>query len=263
VLPAAEAALRWPGMQFEGDVLYHPQAGTIDSAAAVSALVSLAVSLGAVVRYSSPAVSVSSSGAIRLADGSSISAPSVVVTAGAWVGPLLDSVVTLPQLRVTQQQLFHFPRLDPTQPPWPSVIHKSSSAAVYHLAGGRDGGPLDDRKIGEHDAGTACTASSRSGVVDPASRERVISYVQRWLPGLLPVPRTEATCLYTETPSEDFLIDRVGPVVVCSPCSGHGAKFAPLIGEMVASMACGSGISVPRRFRLDAHAAGRVASVSL
>jgi len=83
VLPAAEAALRWPGMQFEGDVLFHSQAGTIDSAAAVSALVSLAVSRGADVRYSVAAVSVTSSGTVALTDGSSISAPSVVVAAGA------------------------------------------------------------------------------------------------------------------------------------------------------------------------------------
>lgn len=263
VLPAAEAASRWPGMAFEGDVVFHPQAGTVDSAAAVSAFVSLASSFGAVVRYSSPAVSVSPSGVVGLSDGSSLAASSVVVAAGAWVGPLLSSVVALPPLRVTQQQIFHFPRLDPLLPPWPSVIHESSSTAVYHLAGGRDGGAADDRKIGEHDGGSTCSASSRSGIVDPASRSRIVSYVSRWLPGLSQVPRSEATCLYTETPSEDFVLDRVGPVVVCSPCSGHGAKFAPLIGELVASLVCASGDRVPSRFRLAAHAGGRAGSVSL
>jgi sarcosine oxidase len=83
------------------------------------------------------------------------------------------------------------------------------------------------------------------------------------LPGLDPTPRSEATCLYTETPTEDFVLDRVGDLVVCSPCSGHGAKFTPLIGEMVADLLTGDGGSVPDRFRLAAHATARPASVSL
>jgi monomeric sarcosine oxidase len=261
LLPDTEAATRWPGMVFEGDVIYHPQAGTLDSAAAVSAFVSLAMASGAEVRYSTPAVSVSSSGVVGLGDGTSVSASAVVVAAGSWVEPLLSSVVTLPPLQVTQQQVFHFPRLDPTAPPWPSVIHESSSAAVYHLAGGRDGGAADDRKIGEHDGGSACTAATRSGTVDPASWDRLISYVGRWLPGLSPVPSSTATCLYTETPSEDFIVDQVGPIVVCSPCSGHGAKFAPLIGELVAGLL--DGAAVPTRFRLSSHLTGRAGSVSL
>lgn len=260
VLPAQEAERRWPGMRFEGEVVYHPQAGTMDAALAVSTLVALS---GADVRYDSRAVAVSSAGEVALADGTSLTAGVVVVAAGGWVGPLLSSVIALPPLQVTQQQIFHFPRLDTGLPPWPSVIHESASAAVYHLAGGRDGGPGDDRKIGEHDGGAACTADDRTWTVTPESRRRAVDYVRRWLPGLSPQPRSEATCLYTETPSEDFLLDRVGPLVVCSPCSGHGAKFAPLIGEMVADLVDGSGAAVPPRFRLAAHLEGRIGAVSL
>jgi sarcosine oxidase len=261
-LAASEAESRWPGMRFEGDVIFHAQAGTMDAATAVTAFVSLAASFGATVRYSTPVVSVSPSGVLGLADGSSVSASHVVVAAGGWVSPLLESVVPLPPLRVTQQQIFHFPRLDPSAPPWPSVIHESATNAVYHLAGGRDGGPLDDRKIGEHDGGTECAAASRSGVVDPASQARVIDYVRRWLPGLSDVPSSSTTCLYTETPSQDFILDRVGPVVVCSPCSGHGAKFAPLVGELVAGLIDGTR-EVPPRFRLAAHRTGLSGAVSL
>ncbi len=43
-----------------------------------------------------------------------------------------------------------------------------------------------------------------------------------------------------------------GPFVVCSPCSGHGAKFAPLVGEVAADLACG-GASPDRRFTHAAH----------
>lgn len=261
VLPAAEAQARWPGMLFDGDVVYHDQAGTMDAAVAVQALLSDAERRGATVRPQTAAVAVGADG-VRLADGSTLPARCVVVAAGGWTGPLLSGVVELPPLRVTQQQIFHFPRLDVAAPPWPSVIHESDEHPVYHLAGGRDGGPGDDRKIGEHTAGGVTTAADRDGVVDPASRDRLADYVRRWLPGLDPTPRGAATCLYTETPSEDFIVDRVGDLVVCSPCSGHGAKFAPLVGELVAGLVVGDG-AVPDRFRLAAHLSGRRASVSL
>ena len=259
VLPAAEAQQRWPGMLFEGDVVFHPQAGTMDAARAVDTLLALS---GAEVRFETPATQVRESGEVLLADGGIVRADTVVISAGAWVVPLLGPVVALPPLRVTQQQIFHFPRRNTDQPPWPSVIHESTSAAVYHLAGGRDGGAGDDRKIGEHDGGSSTTADERTAIIDEGSRRRVTDYVRRWLPGLSPEPRGEASCLYTETPSEDFLIDRVGRLVVCSPCSGHGAKFAPLIGELVAGLVDGSG-TVPERFRLARHLAGQVGSVSL
>jgi glycine/D-amino acid oxidase-like deaminating enzyme len=87
--------------------------------------------------------------------------------------------------------------------------------------------------------------------------------VRQWLPGLDPTPRNEATCLYTSTTSEDFVLDRIGPLVICSACSGYGAKFAPLVGELTADLALGSGGAVPDRFRLAAHQVPRVSGVSL
>ena len=266
VLRPDEAERRWPGMRFEGPVLFHPQAGAVDAELAVRTMLAEAARLGADVRHSTPASAVHGS-AVVTADGTRIAAWCVVVTAGGWLGPLVEDQVELPRLTVTQQQIFHFARRDTSVPPWPSVIHEPDGHAVYHLAGGRDGGPGDDRKIGEHDGGVATTAAGRDGLVADASRARVVDYVRRWLPGLDPTPRAEATCLYTETPSEDFVLDRVGDLVVCSPCSGHGAKFAPLIGELVADLVTGAGAGaaapVPDRFRLAAHRTGRVASVSL
>ena len=48
------------------------------------------------------------------------------------------------------------------------------------------------------------------------------------------------TCLYTMTPDGHFLIDRLpgAPnIIAASPCSGHGFKFAPVIGEILADLA--------------------------
>ena len=48
------------------------------------------------------------------------------------------------------------------------------------------------------------------------------------------------------------MIDRVGPLVIASPCTGHGFKFAPLVGEVLADLAAGEPTSVPLdRFRAD------------
>jgi len=48
------------------------------------------------------------------------------------------------------------------------------------------------------------------------------------------------TCLYTTTPDGDFIVDRLpgAPnIIVASPCSGHGFKFAPVIGKILADLA--------------------------
>jgi sarcosine oxidase len=56
------------------------------------------------------------------------------------------------------------------------------------------------------------------------------------------------TCIYTKTPDEDFVID-LSPtnprIVIASPCSGHGYKFASVIGEVLADLA------IDRRTRHD------------
>jgi glycine/D-amino acid oxidase-like deaminating enzyme len=103
--------------------------------------------------------------------------------------------------------------------------------------------------IGAGPAGSAAAwAIARRGrsVVVPDA------FVRRRLGGLDPEPVGEVTCLYTTTATEDFILDRRGPVVICSACSGHGAKFAPLTGEFAAELACGDA-SPDRRFTLTAH----------
>ncbi|GAA3411408.1 FAD-dependent oxidoreductase [Streptosporangium vulgare] len=138
---------------------------------------------------------------------------------------------------MTQQQVFHFLSHDP-EARWPVFVH-TDGPQIYGLPSGGDGGSLPAVKVAQHDFGKPVTATTRDGVVDPASRDVVTSHVRRWLPGLAPTPLTEASCLYTITPDEDFVLDRVGPFVIVSPCSGHGAKFAPLIGRMTADLALG------------------------
>jgi monomeric sarcosine oxidase len=257
LMPAAAAAERWPGMTFGADpVLFHPDAGVIDAERAMAAMRALAVARGAQVSYGSPVLRFSVSGTDVTAHTADRSwrAPVAVVAAGAWLDPLLGGLVRLPPLVVTQQQALHFAPLAPAagEPAPPVFICHDETAPMYGLPAGRDGEVPGAIKVGEHGHGTVTTGDSRDGVVSPACRERVRRFVRDRLRGLDPEPVGEVTCLYTSTVSEDFILDRQGPFVICSACSGHGAKFAPLTGEIAADLACG-GAPPDRRFTLAAH----------
>jgi sarcosine oxidase len=131
---------------------------------------------------------------------------------------------------------------------WPSFIHHRDPVPAYGLET-----PGDGVKLGEHHSGEPLSDPDEpvsAGRAEEA-RGRLLDYAREWMPGVEPVAVSEATCLYTSTPTEDFVVDRVGPVVICSPCSGHGFKFAPLVGEFIADLADGS--PVPERFRLGAQ----------
>ena len=120
---------------------------------------------------------------------------------------------------------------------------------MYALPGGRDA-DWRGQKVAEFNGGRVLpSAAARTGRVDPANRARVVEHVRRYLPGLVPEPYAETTCLFTNTPTEDFVVDGVDGVTVLSPCSGHGAKFAPLLGRLAADAALGTG-AVPSAFRV-------------
>ncbi|MGW8375167.1 FAD-dependent oxidoreductase [Streptomyces sp. ODS28] len=253
VLTPEQAAERWPGFAFGGPVLHQPDAGVIDADATVATLLETARRRGARTLEHAPVEAVETAGnhaVVHPAGGAEpILARRVVLAVGGWLPELAPGIpVRLPPLEVTQQQVYHFAQRDP-RAVWPTLVH-DEGMLVYGLPSGADGGPRPAVKVARHHGGTRTTASGRTGVVDAADRERVTAYVRDWLPGLHPEPVAEATCLYTSTADEDFVLDRRGPLVVASPCSGHGAKFAPLLGEMIRDLAVYDAAAHPR-FALD------------
>ena len=266
LLPAREAKTRWPQIAFDTDVLWHPGAGVIDAHESVTAMVDQATDNGAALHANWDVASITgTSGNYVLTsnDGRSLHAANVIVAAGGWLPQLLGSLslpaaflANMPSLEVRQEQAYHFPYADSTDncSAWPTFIHKRESWQAYGLPGGRDAG-FRGQKIAEFNGGKILpSAADQDGVIDPANRRRVIDYVEKYLPGLTPEPYAETTCLFTNTPNEDFILDRADGITILSPCSGHGAKFAPLIGQLAADLATGAG-TVPERFRLDAQAA--------
>ncbi|MDQ4038336.1 MAG: N-methyl-L-tryptophan oxidase [Actinomycetota bacterium] len=234
------ATERWPGLHFDTAVLAQPDAGRTRAAATVAALHRLAASHGAEVRYDTRVLRIEpvSDGVVVRTAGEAFRAPAAVVAVGAWAQPLLDPLgVPLPPLMVTEEQVFHFaPREShPGGNPWPSFMHRGRQI-WYGLET-----PGEGIKLGEHHAGPVCDPEPgrRSFCIDPAARDRIRHYVATWLPGVAPEPITEATCLYTTTPTEDFVLGRYGPIVVAAGFSGHGFKFTPLIGARLADLALG------------------------
>ncbi len=242
--PAAE---RFPAMRFETSVLFHPDGGRCLADSAVRAFQNRAAQLGADVRFAAGRARLGiHSDSVDVAFGdNSASTPVAVVTAGAWVEDTLGGAVRgLPPLTVTQEQIAHFAPVDPSVE-WPSFIdHSPGGIGAYGLRT-----PGEGVKVGRHMSGLPTTGDARDFRVDTLHTDEMTEYVRTRLPGLIPTPLTTATCLYTTTPTEDFVIDRQGPVVVGSPCSGHGFKFTPLIGRMLADLAQGKP-SPPGRFSL-------------
>ena len=257
LIPAAAAAERWPGISFGADpVMFHPDGGVLDAERAMAAMRAIAVARGAQIHYGSRALRVEpyQSGATVHTAERAWRAPVVIVAAGAWLEPLLGGQVRLPPLVVTQQEAFHFAPRDgaaPGAPPRPVFLYHGE-AVLYGLLAGRDGEVPGAVKIGDHSPGPITTAEGRDGAVRPAGRQKVRAFVRDTCRDLDPDPVGELTCLYTSTATEDFILDRQGPFIVCSACSGHGAKFAPLTGELAADLACGGPPADPR-FTLAAH----------
>ena len=242
LLSRQEAEERWPGMRFAESVVHQPDAGCCLAGRTVLALQERARHHGADVRFGAPATcAVAGDGVVVRAEDGEYRAPVAVVAAGAWATAVAPA--ELPALRVTKEQVFHF-RPGSIPGPWPSFIHHGDPIHYGLLT------PGEGVKVAEHHTGPEVDADLRDFEIDQAGRDRVVAYVSRWFPGLDPEPVSETTCLYTTTPTHDFVVDRSGPLVVAAGFSGHGFKFTPLIGKMLAELATGAGARVPR-FRLS------------
>lgn len=252
MLDAADARRRWEGIAFDGPVLYQPDGGRTDADAAVAALQASATARGAELRFSTPARRIDPAqrgGVVVTTDAGDIAADVVIATVNAWVGSGLLERSGVPPIdvRVTQEQPAFFAPVNPTAV-WPSFIRyegdgtSASDFACYGLASPAEGGV----KVGEHGTGIPVDPDCDRPPVDEQRLERLSRYVEQHLPGLDPTPVGSVRCLYATTPTEDFVLDRAGPVVVGGGFSGHGFKFAPAIGLVLADLADGTLRTAPR-----------------
>jgi sarcosine oxidase len=150
-----------------------------------------------------------------------VRARAAVVTAGAWA-PKLFGVTANP----TRETVSYF-----TQPePVPSVLDWTSGRQAYSLVA-----PVGRLKAGLHQTGPTIDPDEPGGP-DQEIAERTAAWVAQRFP-TAGEPLALETCLYTIREHDEFLLERRGRVVLGSPCSGHGFKFAPVIGQRLAALA--------------------------
>jgi sarcosine oxidase len=235
------AAERWPDLRFDTSVLFHPASGRVHADHAVLAFQEAAAAQGASIRHHTRVAKILRHGPERVeiltADGASLTASAAVLAVGGWSPGLAAATVAgIPPLRVTREQPVHFPAADALA--WPSFIHHAGAGYIAdHDVYGS--GSVDGVKAGLHGVGPVVDPDDPDRAIDPAAVRRLQQYAERWLPGVDATEPTASTCLYTTTPDHGFVVDRQGPVTVMAGFSGHGFKFAPVLGALAADLVAG------------------------
>jgi sarcosine oxidase len=263
-LHPAEAGERWPGIRFDGRVLHTPDAGRLNADASVAALQVAAAGHGAQIRHDTRATRLQvhdDDHVVVTTDAATIRARRAVVTVGAWTSSLLAGVVPTPRLVVTQEQPAHFSLRDASPgastraaSDWPGFNHSyDPSEARYDYWYSPVYGmftPGQGVKAGWHGTGPVTDPDARTFTPEPLQLAALQRYVRDWLPGADPDAVAPISCTYTTTPDEDFVLDRVGPVIIGAGFSGHGFKFTPAVGRVLADLATDVAPG-PRRFALS------------
>ena len=244
-LDAKAIMSRYPGIELPNDfvAISQPDGGFIAAERAVLAAARLALAYGAVLRAHEPVVSIDPvpGGGVRVTSTrGSYEAGSVIVSAGAWVGELLP---TLRQLAVPERQVIGWFR--PRKPDLYSLgafpvsnlkcdLGHFYQFPMWHIPG---------VKIGRyHHLGETGAPDTLSRDVTGRDEEVLRAGLARYFPEANGDLIGLKTCLFTNTPDEHFILDRMlgfEDVIVASPCSGHGFKFSTAIGEILANMSEG------------------------
>ena len=236
---AATAARRFPGVAATGTVLIEPDSGVL---AADECLRALCEAGGFELRTASRVTSLRQppgSVSVGTAGGTAIEADVVVACAGPATLGLLGAGGATDIASVPQVAYFAARRRDDEAPP---VFIEWGDDMIYGLpvpAGGAHSGTY---KVSHHAPGLNLGAFDPTdpGPLaddDPALLARLTEAVERLLPSLHPRPVATERCVYDNAADGDFILDRVGRIVVGCGTSGHTFKFGPLLGELLADLA--------------------------
>ena len=249
------ASERWPGMVFDTHVLFSPDGGRVYAQRTVDTLWKQIVKLGGEILPNTEVLEIKIEGDNAFVETATqtFRTQSVVVAAGAWVPLLVAGLVNMRQLTPMRAQPTHFtpnPEFDDIDL-WPTFIHRGISSEPqndtmwYGLWT-----PGEGVKVAPHNVLDPLDLEDRSFEVNAQHEQETQQYVTDWLPGLDPNSAHSTTCIYTTDANEDFILDRQGPITVCSPCSGQGFKYVPAIGAITADLAMG-GTQAVTQWRLS------------
>lgn len=252
----ANAAFPAFGLPDDWDVVVHDSGGILLTEAAIRAF-----RAGAQARVIQAATRLRPTPAgIRIVTaGEEIMAAQVIVSAGPWIADLVPGLRA--HLTVTRQAVGWFKPARPETTRYgefPIFILEGARGIVYGFPDFEGRGV----KAAQHDHGPVVGADAWDPPAGDAELETVSATLAELIPGAAGPLSERDICLYTNTTRADvladdgneFVIDRLPRdrrVIVASPCSGHGAKFATAIGAMLADMALDPSVGPPDPFRLD------------
>jgi sarcosine oxidase len=243
ILTASEVNARFPAFEIKPDVVavFDPRAGYLDPEACIRAHLEAARAAGAETHFQEPLLewSAGTEGIQLHTSATDYLADRVVLAAGPWM-PAIAAATHLP-LEVERQSVFWF------DAPVGASAYEAERFPIYAY---------------EFKPGTICYGFPRlargikasvmhdgSIAADPESVDRrvTVGEVKELRSALRPIlpmlsnsrVRDSAICLFTNTPDHDFIIDFLPQddrVLISSPCSGHGFKFASAIGEVQADL---------------------------
>jgi sarcosine oxidase len=232
------AGQRFPSIVLSGPVLVEPDSGVL---AADACLRALRQAGGFELRTGTLVTSLhqsSDSVIVETARGTSLRATVVVNCAGPaslgllGLNPPAWSAPSLPQVA-------YFATRDGVLPP---VFIEWGNDMVYGLPVPDSGTHAGTYKVSRHSPGPALPAFDPADPSvlagdDPVELAQLTHAVARLLPTLAPQPVATERCVYDNAADADFVLDRVGNVVVGCGTSGHAFKFGPLLGELLADLA--------------------------
>lgn len=254
-LDSAALADRFPawGTGRYVDGFFHRKGGYAESGRVVEALLYRAETSGIECRPGCRVTALLERGGrvrgVRCDDGRTVEAEIVVVAAGAWTGRLLPELASC--IRATGHPVFHLRPSDTAAfqaERFPVFTADVARTGYYGFPISRDGVV----KVANHGLGTRVDPDAPRAVTDDDER-RLRAFLSDTFPALVDAPIVYTRlCLYADTQDEDFWIardpDRPG-LTVASGGSGHGFKFAPVLGGLIADAAEGRDSRWLKKFR--------------
>jgi sarcosine oxidase len=265
VLDAAEIHRRWPIFEPVDDTvaIFEEQAGSVRIDRANAAHLAVAEQAGARLEFGRCLVdwrpAKGGGFEVETADGQVAGAQHLVLTTGPWIGEFVPDL-QLPLTVEREVPMWFQPTVDPASvgadrlPVW---VLRDNSTVFYGIPHDAELG----LKVSIHHWGTYVEPDDVDRVVSPADVERVRAFMRARMPTANGALANATVCLYTNTPDEVFVIDRhpaAAGVAFASACSGHGFKFAPVIGDILTDLVTTGSTDWPiEAFRADRFA-GRI-----
>lgn len=235
-----EIMQRFPGaVPAEGMVgVYEPTGGLLDPERCIDAHLALARKHGAGIRDGERVKSWRNlgEGVEVVTDQDTYRAEHLVVTAGPWSDRILSDLnLPLECWRVFFAHYDSVKRDYFTPDIQPITIWDTPHGSYYAIPYL----PSQGVKVGRHDSGDVVDPETMKRTVDVGELRNQTEIIERYMPGSTGRVLEAETCIYTVTPDHHFIIDRHPEhqnISYAAGFSGHGYKFAPVIGEVMADL---------------------------